>query len=440
MNFASDQTPVTATCSRRRLSLLAALFSVVHLHAGTLETLDGKSFAGNISLANGAFLLARDGAVAESFALTSVRRVSFTERGAATVAPAQPTVWHGQSVGAVGVRGSFSQSNEVIRVTTTGTTKRFADGRFCVWQPLGKQGEITAFIPAPSEIAKEGQRYRFAAVELLASLEPVAPRVSLLVESGRTVIVQSRTSAGKERSKRFSVGGKGVWLRLVRNDFEVVAFMSADGEAWKRLETEFVALPETAHAALAVSGARTDLEISVPFACVQVTHRGAQASPAKPLLLTRLGSALRGDYLGTDGSVVRWASLGREWNVSLVNVGRLVFQPEATSLMKRIPPGRPGVLFASGDFVDGELLRSDKTRVTISSVLFGIRSFPVDGEIIAVFVRDAVAGEGKFRVTTQDGGVLLASELVVKPDGIVLRAPGLGEVQLPLAELREVTR
>ncbi len=426
--------------THRRFALALLLLTVPGARADSLDTLDGRSFTGKISTEADAFLVTRGDAATERVPLANLRRATFA--GSAEPAPAASAKfeWRGQSVGPIGLRGSFTQSNEVIRITSSGTGKRLADGRFCVWQPLGRQGELTAFVPASAEVAREGQRYHLAGIELLADLGSPGPRVSFVSEHGRSVILQSRTSAGKDRSKHYPISGKGVWLRLARNDLEITASMSLDGEAWKRLETEFIALPDTAFAALSVSGARPDLEITVPITNAQVTRRETQAAPAKPLLHTRSGSALRGEYRGTDGSVVRWAALGREWNVSLVNVGRLVFQPDAASLLKRVRPGRPGALFANGDFVDGELLRSDKTRVTISSVIFGIRSFPVNGEIIAVFVRDPQSGEPKFRVTQQDGGVLLAQDLAVQAEGVMLREPSLGEIQLPLSLLRELSR
>ena len=424
-----------------RSAVMALLLLVALLaRAGTIETLDGKLFTGTISAVDQAFVVARDGAAPEQVPFLKVRRVSFAGRAESANAPAAAVEWRGQSVGPIGVKGSFTQSNESLRITSTGTPKRYADGRVCVWQPLGRQGEIVAFVPASAEVAKEGERYRFAGIELLAGLDDAGPRVTLVSEHGKLVIVQSHSSAGKERSKRFPVGGQGVWLRLARNDLEITASLSHDGEAWKRLETEFIALPDTACAAVSVTGARTDLSITVPIAHVRVTRRETQAVPAKPLLLTSSGSVLRGDYLGTDGSVVRWAALGREWNVSRVNVARLVFQPEATALLKRVAPGRAGVLFANGDFVDGELLRSDRSRVTISSVLFGIRSFPVDGEIIAVIVRDAPKVEPRLRVTHADGSVLLAQDMSVRADGIGWRDASLGEITLPLGALHELAR
>ncbi|NBV24134.1 MAG: hypothetical protein EBS05_19720 [Proteobacteria bacterium] len=408
--------------------------------AAVIETTDGRKLIGKISAVDNAFVLTPEGAAPEQVAPAKVRRVTFSDHVESAPAPAAPVEWRGQSVGAVGVKGSFSQSNDVIQVTTTGTPKRFSDGRYCVWQPFGKQGEIVAFIPAASDVAKEGQRFRLAGIELLSNLEGTGPRVSFVYEHVGALIVQSRTSAGKEKSKHISTKGKGVWLRLVRNNLEVIPSFSRDGEAWKTLDAEIVALPDNAFAGVSVSGARAELPITVPISKVRVTSRATPAAPVKPALFTRSGSQLNGDYLGADGSVVRWAALGREWSVSLVNVSRLVFQPEATSLLKRVAAGRPGVLFANGDFVDGELLRSDRTRVTISSVLFGIRSFPVNGELIAVFVRDLPADLPPLRVTHSDGSALQAQDFSVQPAGLVLREAGLGELIFAFEALRELTR
>lgn len=426
--------------SGRVLLLLVGFGFAVHLQAGELETIDDRKFTGTVIAADNAFVVTSGSAAPQRVTLSRVRRVIFSNRAEPAPTDSASVEWHGQSVGALGIKGSFTQSNEVIHVTATGSQKRFSDGRFCAWQPLGEQGEIVAFVPAPDTLAKEGQRYRVAGIELLASLDGSGPRVSLVTEHGRNVIVQSRTSAGKERSKHIAIKGKGVWLRLVRNKLEIIPSLSLDGEAWRRLDTEIIALPDSAFATLSVCGAKSDLAINVPFSNVRVTRRSTAVAPAKPVLLTRSGSRLNGDYLGADGSVVRWAALGREWNVSLVNVSRLVFQPEATALLRRLAPDRVGALFANGEFVDGELLRSDRTRVTISSVLFGIRSFPVNDELVAVCVRGSSATVPPLQITHHDGSVLKVQELSIQPASLILREAGLGEITLPLDTIQELTR
>mgnify|MGYP003337133156 CR=1 FL=1 len=53
-----------------------------------------------------------------------------------------------------------------------------------------------------------------------------------------------RTAEGKERSKHFTPGADGMWLRLERCANEVTALASADGRVWQTLGSEILALPE----------------------------------------------------------------------------------------------------------------------------------------------------------------------------------------------------
>jgi hypothetical protein len=277
-------------------------------------------------------------------------------------------------------------------------------------------------------------------LELRAQLDGAGGRYSLFVESGRSVVAQSRTADGKERTKHFTKTPRdGCWLRLTRNQVEITAALSTDGEVWKVLDTQFFALPDSAFAGLLVCGAKRDGECTVPFQ--QVKFRSAAGvAPGLPQLVLRDGSGLAGKFLGTDGSVVRWAALGREWSVSLVNVSRLVLQPHAQTLMSRVRSGRVGGLLASGDFVDGELAASNPGQVRISSVLFGLRSYAAAGDVVAVYVREVAEAPLEYEARMNDGSRLHLRQLTSRDGTLTARERSLGEVTLPLAELAELRR
>ena len=138
--------------------------------------------------------------------------------------------------------------------------------------------------------------------------------------------------------------------------------------------------------------------------------------------------------------MVRWLALGREWRVSLVNVSRLVLDPRGGAASARLAVDRPGALLASGDFVDGELVGGAEGRVTISSVLFGLKSYSAEGAVLAVHVRDVAEAATEFELLSADGSRLLTNQLDLRADGLAGRERNAGDFVLRAADLAELRR
>ncbi len=118
-------------------------------------------------------------------------------------------------------------------------------------------------------------------------------------------------------------------------------------------------------------------------------------------------------------------ALGREWNVLLANVSRLLLEPRAETQVTRLRPERPGALLANGDFVDDELLAGEPGRLRISSVIFGIRSYSGEGSVLAVHLRDVAEAGAEFEVLCPEG--LVGRE---RNSGVfLLRTGDVGELQ-----------
>lgn len=101
---------------------------------------------------------------------------------------------------------------------------------------------------------------------------------------------------------------------------------------------------------------------------------------------------------------------------------------------------RPGVLLMDGAFVDGEFKRIEDGQLVLSSVLFGLRRFDINTEIIAVNLREPVMSPHQYEVTTVDGSRWLGAELELEPNEIVVRDTSLGGYRIPIYELAEVRR
>lgn len=413
---------------------LAFLSVSLTAHADTLATLDGKSFTGKISVESGTFVITRAGGATERVPLANVRNVAFDR----AVATTQPATWTAQSVGPVPAEGHFTHSNGVFHVTGAGTAYQVDDGHFFVQQSVGDTAQLTAFVP-PQVASRFQDKFKVAGLAVLARFDGSGPACLLLSGGSKTGLTRWRTATGKETSKSFTTGSQGIWLRLERCAQQVTAFTSEDGKTWRMVGNELLPLAEAAHFGLLVAGLKKGVPVSVAFSGVDLQHAGTPPVPL-PQLRLRDGGILSGKFLGTDGSVVRWQALGREWNVSLVNVSRLLLEPRAETQVTRLRPERPGALLANGDFVDGELLAGEPGRLRISSVLFGIRSYSAEGSVLAVHIRDVAQAGAEFEIHSADGSRLLANQLELRADGIGGRERNAGEFLLRGADVSELRR
>ena len=104
----------------------------------------------------------------------------------------------------------------------------------------------------------------------------------------------------------------------------------------------------------------------------------------------------------------------------------------------RFAAGRKGALLASGDFVDGDLVAGVDGRVTISSVLFGLRNYSAEGAVLGVHVRDQAETATEFELLCADGSRLLVKKLELRDEGLAGHEQNAGEFHLRLGDLAEL--
>lgn len=419
----------------RQLGTWLAFALAAYVHADSLVTLNGSSFTGKVSVELGAFVVTRVDAAAERVPLANVRSVTFDRVAVA----AKPAIWQVQSVGPVPVEGSFVQSNGVFLIASAGTGTQVDDNHFFVRQAVGELAQLTAFVPPQHYTRLTQDKFKAAGLALHARADGGGAAYWLYSEGGKSGVTRWRNADGKERSKHFTMPSQGVWLRLERCAHQVTALMSEDGLAWRQVGNELLALPDQAHLGLLVAGQKKGVPVTVAFSRVELLHENAPPAPL-PQLRLRDGGVLAGKFLGTDGSVVRWHALGRDWNVSLVNVSRLLLEPRAEAQFHRLRPERPGALLANGDFVDGELIAGEPGRVTISSVLFGIRTYSAEGAVLAVHLREAAEAGAEFEILCSDGSRLLMNQVELRAEGLAGRERSAGDFLLRPGDLLELRR
>jgi hypothetical protein len=141
-----------------------------------------------------------------------------------------------------------------------------------------------------------------------------------------------------------------------------------------------------------------------------------------------------------DESVVRAGRWLRNQPISTVNVARIFCQPVSRAMVDRIPPNRPGLLLAKGDFADGRFKSIENGQVKITSVLFGLKTYEANKDVLVVALGDVRPRAGEFEVRLQDHSVLQIDSPQIDESALMFRDASLGSCRVELAEVVELSR
>ena|GEM_PF-669331 len=150
------------------------------------------------------------------------------------------------------------------------------------------------------------------------------------------------------------------------------------------------------------------------------------------------GSFLAAPLVAGDDTALQFGGAQKDFSLSTVNAARLIFQNLSAQRAAKVEPGRSGVLLVNGDFVDGEFKGLERGRVKLSSVLFGLKFFDANYEVVAVILREPAPGTPQFRIRASDGSVLLVKKFAITPEGLTIEDATLRGYKVPAQELVEV--
>lgn len=156
-------------------------------------------------------------------------------------------------------------------------------------------------------------------------------------------------------------------------------------------------------------------------------------------VLTWSGAFLSGGVRAADDSVVSLVDAPGGISLTTANTAAIFFQPLTPCRANALRALRPGVLLATGDFVEGEFKSVELGKVRLTSVLFGGRSFEVGREAAAVILRKPALPLEQFEVRLTDGSALIARGLRAEGGALLLEDPFLRDLRLPAAQLDEIT-
>jgi hypothetical protein len=168
--------------------------------------------------------------------------------------------------------------------------------------------------------------------------------------------------------------------------------------------------------------------------------RVTNAGPAVRGIMLRNGTFLAGQAINADMSAVHFSILGGPQAPVLNNrVARLILRPPRQPLPYEIAHSRGGVFMRNGDFFESDFQGLERNTLTMSSVLFGLKRFQVEGnDALVVVINDVVAEKSGYEVRLLDGSVLRARKIRATPASVAVEDSILGELKIPFSELVEL--
>ena len=177
--------------------------------------------------------------------------------------------WHDADIGAVTLSGALVLRQDAMDVRASGQDIwGSADAFHFVWRPLWGDGEIVARVARVD--ATRG--WAKAGVMIRASRDAAAPHAFMLVSASNGAAFQRRSAPGFDtvHTPGPAIGAPS-WLRLVRTGDLFSAYTSLDGETWRLVGTDRIAMGDQGLAGRAVSSHLATARSRALFDGVRVT-------------------------------------------------------------------------------------------------------------------------------------------------------------------------
>ncbi len=202
--------------------------------------------------------------------------------------------WSGRDIGSVGVAGSDSLTGSSFTVKGSGADIwNTADGFHYVYQVLTGDGEIKARVAS----VENTNGWAKAGVMVRESLNADARHAMAVMTPAYGFAFQRRTTpAGSSTTTGYGGIAAPYWVRLVRQGSNFSAYRSADGNAWKWVGTQAMAMGTPAYVGLAVTSHNNGVGCT---AQIDNVATGTSAAPAGALVAVTYVSTVKPYSLGT---------------------------------------------------------------------------------------------------------------------------------------------
>lgn len=153
-------------------------------------------------------------------------------------------------------------------------------------------------------------------------------------------------------------------------------------------------------------------------------------------VLLRNGSFIACRVESLEDDVFQCTRLLEGKKIPAPEMARIVCQPLPRTLAARVTPGRRGVLLANGDFVEGQFAGMEGNRVTVNSVLFGLRTYDTSRQVLAVILRECEGAALPCEIQLRDQSILFAAAVDLQSGNVVLKDKLLANLSVPEGEIQ----
>jgi hypothetical protein len=438
--------------NRMKPILAYILAACLLMGAGKVQTRDGKTIEGDVTFGDGAVVVRSPAETRIPFDRVS-RVVTHVRPQPQAVTSSHgaklPEGWKAQDIGRVKYPGSAVCDDQgTFELTASGWGAwGGSDSLQFAYRPLKGDGQIIAHV-GKLDVSRGPV---VAGVMMRSSLSPDAPMAgACLYPSGEVRL--PRRPAGSMKDFKPADGPQPAgasWVRLTRRGEVVTAFRSSDGKFWQQVDTHKVPMGDEVLVGVAAwttgnawsGSARIDSVTIVP-GTPDVTYF-PNADPLAEGVVLRDGNMIAGRIVSFDPAKgVTYERVGKQETRPTEEVARLVFSPVPPE--QASPSSHPGALLSSGDFVEGEITavavkpvnwpRPPQLKVSVRSVLFGMKDFEIARDVIAVDLAGVTPGPAAYEVRLGDGSLVRAKSVGLQAGGATVD----GKVVTDVAEIRKL--
>jgi regulation of enolase protein 1 (concanavalin A-like superfamily) len=410
---------------------------------GIVRTLTGENLEGHVRVTAERVIVVNAGrGQVYGIELTNIALISFPVAAPAANAgdlPSEslPEGWRETDIGAARRAGSTRYGSGTFTVRGAGANiDGEGDSFHYVYKPVHGDSEIVADVVSIQYTHPNAK----AGLMMRESLGEYSRNVMVALTAMRGGIVQVR---GSEHFNTEAMPARAMfaphWLRLKRRGNEFSAYASLNGRVWSLIEKATVTMNENFYVGLAVASANESMLNWTTFSKVREGPRLTNEDFIPEVELVS-GSIVVGRPKQVDENEVTFADGPKLVRVATERVARIAYQPLTSELSWKTRVSRPGVWVSNGDFFDGEFRNIQAHKLAISSVLYGLRTFDIDEEVLAVVLHPRQSQRVRYEIETADGSMLRASDVALGDGEIKLREFALGEVRVPAFEILELHR
>jgi regulation of enolase protein 1 (concanavalin A-like superfamily) len=346
-----------------------------------------------------------------------------------------PGSWREQQVGVAEVAGSTRVRGRNFTVRGAGTRlDSESDSLHYVYQPVRGDYEIVARV---TTVQQTGPNAR-AGLMMRETLGEYGRAVGVTMTPYRGGAFHARTTEGRTPQAQAQPDLRPpCWVKLRRRGQEFYGYKSRNGRQWTLIQQAQVPMNTNYYVGLAVASGRSDRLNWTTFDGVR-TGEKLRNEEFTPRVELTSGSVIRGRPLELDGNDIQFEGGRRVVAVPSSLVARIIYQPLSPDLAWKARASRPGVWMHGGDFFEGSLQELSAERVRISSVLYGLRSFDITDEVLALVLRNSRVSVATAEVETIDGAVLLGTAAAFSDGELHMRETALGTLRLSASSIRSL--